>query len=140
MHRTKDEFAVVLNKMVNFMPGAQDRLAEATPLYSCFSSYCKGIDCDTCFESLELSGNVNFTASTFASEHNEEMGISVALDDVAELVEVGSRRVPSGLDDVVVALYAHEKCDGLDSSCVVGEENGARGMPKNTCCSELRAN
>ncbi|GKF83901.1 hypothetical protein Tco_0248799, partial [Tanacetum coccineum] len=31
MHRTKDEFAAVLKKMVNFMPGAQDRLAEASP-------------------------------------------------------------------------------------------------------------
>ncbi|GJW91052.1 hypothetical protein Tco_0168605 [Tanacetum coccineum] len=32
MHRTKDEFATVLKKMTNFMPGAQDRLAEASPL------------------------------------------------------------------------------------------------------------
>ncbi|GKG43647.1 hypothetical protein Tco_0482740, partial [Tanacetum coccineum] len=32
MHQTKDEFATVLKKMVNFMPGAQDRLAEASPL------------------------------------------------------------------------------------------------------------
>ncbi|GJZ57727.1 hypothetical protein Tco_0613221 [Tanacetum coccineum] len=32
MHRTKDEFAVMLKNMVNFMLGAQDRLAEASPL------------------------------------------------------------------------------------------------------------
>ncbi|GKE40875.1 hypothetical protein Tco_1464280, partial [Tanacetum coccineum] len=32
MHRTKDEFAAVLKKMANFMHGAQDRLAEASPL------------------------------------------------------------------------------------------------------------
>ncbi|GKE31077.1 hypothetical protein Tco_1450399 [Tanacetum coccineum] len=32
MHRTKDEFAVVLKKMVNFMPSAQDRLVEASLL------------------------------------------------------------------------------------------------------------
>nr|GEX25885.1 hypothetical protein [Tanacetum cinerariifolium] len=32
MHRKKDEFAVVLKKMVNFMPGVHDRLAEASPL------------------------------------------------------------------------------------------------------------
>ncbi|GJW16333.1 hypothetical protein Tco_0020466 [Tanacetum coccineum] len=76
-------------------------------------------------ESLELSANVKFTASTIASEHNEEMGISVALDDVAELVEVGSGRVPSGLDDVVVALSAHKKGDGLDSSSIAGEEAAA---------------
>ncbi|GKB80984.1 hypothetical protein Tco_0947879, partial [Tanacetum coccineum] len=57
----------------------------------------------------------------------EEMGIYVALDDVTELVEVGSRHVPSGLDDVVVSLSAHEKGDGLDSSCAAGEENDGRG-------------
>nr|GEX18807.1 hypothetical protein [Tanacetum cinerariifolium] len=32
MKRTKDEFATVLKKMVNFMSGAQDMLAEASPL------------------------------------------------------------------------------------------------------------
>ncbi|GKC23825.1 hypothetical protein Tco_1025975, partial [Tanacetum coccineum] len=32
MHLTKDEFANVLKKMVNFMPGAQERLAEASSL------------------------------------------------------------------------------------------------------------
>ncbi|GKE56711.1 hypothetical protein Tco_1495896 [Tanacetum coccineum] len=32
MHQTKDKFADVLKKMVNFMPGAQERLAEASPL------------------------------------------------------------------------------------------------------------
>ncbi|GJV89387.1 hypothetical protein Tco_1533325 [Tanacetum coccineum] len=101
------------------------------------------------FESLELSTNVNFIASVVAFDHNEEManaevdgsnlkmtddtaaiksghafvqGISVALDDVTELVEVGSGRVPSGPNDVVVALSDHEKGDGLDSSSVAGEE------------------
>ncbi|GKA41558.1 hypothetical protein Tco_0734218 [Tanacetum coccineum] len=48
--------------------------------------------------------------------------ISVAFDDVTELVKVGSGRVPSGHDDVVVALFAHEKGDGLDSSSGAGEE------------------
>ncbi|GKD08009.1 hypothetical protein Tco_1187694 [Tanacetum coccineum] len=32
MHRTKDEFDALLNKMVNFMHDAHDRLAEASPL------------------------------------------------------------------------------------------------------------
>nr|GEY29392.1 hypothetical protein [Tanacetum cinerariifolium] len=31
MHRTKDEFAAMLKKMVNFMLGAQERLVEASP-------------------------------------------------------------------------------------------------------------
>ncbi|GJW43737.1 retrovirus-related pol polyprotein from transposon TNT 1-94 [Tanacetum coccineum] len=41
---------------------------------------------------------------------------------VTELVEVGSRRVPSNPGDVVVALSAHEKGDGLDSSSAAGKE------------------
>nr|GEV19793.1 hypothetical protein [Tanacetum cinerariifolium] len=103
MHRTKDEFDVVL-KMVNFMPGVQDRLAEASP----------------------LSAYVNFTASAVVFKHNEEMintevdgsdpkmtddtvvvkskndfmqGISVALDDVTKLVEIlshATRPKPNG--------------------------------------------
>ncbi|GKD71577.1 hypothetical protein Tco_1325667, partial [Tanacetum coccineum] len=32
MHQTKDEFATVLKKMAHFFPGAQDRLAEVSPL------------------------------------------------------------------------------------------------------------
>ncbi|GJR08250.1 hypothetical protein Tco_0790902 [Tanacetum coccineum] len=32
IHRTKDEFVVVLKKMANFLPGAQDRLAKSSPL------------------------------------------------------------------------------------------------------------
>nr|GEW94034.1 hypothetical protein [Tanacetum cinerariifolium] len=122
MHRTKAEFAAVLKKMVNFMPG---------------------VNRDTCFQSLDLSYNVNFTASFVAFNHNKEMvndefdgsdpkmtddtaavmyghafvqGIFVALDDFMELVEVGSGRVLSDLDDVVVAHSAHEKGEGLDSS------------------------
>nr|GEU51587.1 hypothetical protein [Tanacetum cinerariifolium] len=99
-------------------------------------------------ESLKLYANVNFTAFTVTSDHNEEMlnakvdgsnpkitddttavksghafvqGIFVALDDVTELVEVGSGHVPSGPDDVVVTFSAHEKGDGLNSSSTAGE-------------------
>ncbi|GKF87786.1 hypothetical protein Tco_0258663, partial [Tanacetum coccineum] len=56
------------------------------------------------------------------SGHAFMQGIYVALDDVTELVEVGSRRVTSSPGDVVVALSAHEKGDGLDSSSGAGEE------------------
>ncbi|GKC85579.1 hypothetical protein Tco_1141296 [Tanacetum coccineum] len=103
-------------------------------------------------KSLELSNIVNFTAFNVASKHNEDMvndvvdgsdpkmtddtatiksghafvhGISVSLDDVVELVEVGSRRVSSSPNDVVVAFSAHEKGDGLDPSSTVGEEAAA---------------
>nr|GFD47886.1 hypothetical protein [Tanacetum cinerariifolium] len=99
-------------------------------------------------KSLELSTNVNFTTSVVASEHNEEMvnakvdgwnpkmtddtatvksghafmqGISVALNNAAELVEVGSGRVSSGPNDVVVSISAHKKGDDLDPSSAAGE-------------------
>ncbi|GKD06550.1 hypothetical protein Tco_1181524, partial [Tanacetum coccineum] len=93
-------------------------------------------------KSLELSTNVNFTASTVASEHNEEM-VNVEVDGsdpkmtddaatvksghafVQELVEVGSGRVSSGTNDVVVALFVSEKGDGLDPSSATGEEAAA---------------
>nr|GEU53463.1 hypothetical protein [Tanacetum cinerariifolium] len=100
-------------------------------------------------KSLEISTNVDLTASVVASEHNEEMvsaevdgsdpkmtddtitamfghafvkGIFVVLNDVVELSGVGSRRVSSGPNDVVVPLSAGEKGDGLTPSCVAGEE------------------
>nr|GEW94037.1 hypothetical protein [Tanacetum cinerariifolium] len=188
-----DEFSRVQGelKMVNFMPGAQYRLVEASPLIAQtdydfvnkISGYAteplsvilqlepeklvhpanipiprgtrisppiaKESTVTLVFESLELFASVNFTASDIASEHNKEMvntnvdgsnpkitddttavkfghafvqGISVALDDVTVLVEVGSGLVPSGPDDVVVALSAHKKGEGLDSSSAVVEE------------------
>ncbi|GJT93930.1 hypothetical protein Tco_1082775 [Tanacetum coccineum] len=103
-------------------------------------------------KSLEFSANVNFTASSIAPEHNEEMvnaevdgsgpkmtddtvavksrhafvqGISVALDDAIELVKVGSGRVSSSPNDVVVALSGGEKGDGLDPSYAACEEAAA---------------
>ncbi|GJW41744.1 hypothetical protein Tco_0067589, partial [Tanacetum coccineum] len=48
--------------------------------------------------------------------------ISVTLDDITKLVEVRPGRVSSGPNDVVVALSAHEKGDGLDSSSAAAEE------------------
>ncbi|GJY73020.1 hypothetical protein Tco_0477451 [Tanacetum coccineum] len=170
MHRTKDKFAAVLKKMVNFMPDAQDKLAEASPLLEpeklvrsanvptprdarVSPPIAKESIVTPASKSLELPANVDLTAFVVASEHNEEMvnaevdgsdpkmtddtvtaksghafvhGISVSLDDVVELVEVGSRRVSSGPNDVVVALSAGEKGDGLVlSSTVGGEGKGA---------------
>nr|GEU69569.1 hypothetical protein [Tanacetum cinerariifolium] len=93
MHRTNDEFAAILKKMVNFMP------AEMV--------------------NAEFDGSdPKMTDDTAAVMYGHAFvhGISVALDDVTELVEVGSRRVLSDPDDVVVALSAHEKGEGLDSS------------------------
>ncbi|GKC95295.1 hypothetical protein Tco_1160737 [Tanacetum coccineum] len=164
MHRTKDEFAVVLKNMVNFMPGAQDRLAETSPLiaqtnYAFLNKIfehaaeplsvilqlepkklvrpaniptpwdarvsppvAKESTVTPASKSLELSANFDLTTFVFAFEHNEEMGMSVLLDDVVELVGVGSGRVSSGPNDVVVALSASEKGDGLTPSSVVGKK------------------
>ncbi|GKA70171.1 hypothetical protein Tco_0776235 [Tanacetum coccineum] len=112
MHRTKDEFATVLKKMDNFMHGAQDRLAEASPLESTVTPASK---------SLELSANVDLSAFVVASKYNQEMvnaevdesdskmtddtiaaksgydfvqGIFFALENDVELVEVGDGLVP----------------------------------------------
>ncbi|GJX44222.1 hypothetical protein Tco_0260898 [Tanacetum coccineum] len=106
MHRTKDEFVVVLKKMVNFMTGAQDRLSTVT-LVS---------------KSLELSVNVVPASSVVASKRNEDQvydavdgsdlemadsvvpsksggvfvqGVSRILDVVIEVVVVESERVSS---------------------------------------------
>ncbi|GJY27595.1 hypothetical protein Tco_0403362 [Tanacetum coccineum] len=84
MHRTKDEFVAVLKKMVNFMPGAHDRLVEASPLVRpdnvpiprgtrVSPPITKELTVTPVSESLELSANVNFTAFAIAFEHNKEM-------------------------------------------------------------------
>nr|GEV20839.1 hypothetical protein [Tanacetum cinerariifolium] len=148
MQQTKDEFVVVLKKMANFMPGPHDRLAEASSLLvrpaniptsreARASPPTKESTVIPASKSLELSANVGFTASAVAPEHNEEMGISIDFDDTIELVVVGSRRVSSGSNDVVVALSVGDKGGGLDPFSATGR---ACGMPENTCCSELEAN
>ncbi|GJW24258.1 hypothetical protein Tco_0038069 [Tanacetum coccineum] len=112
MHRTKDEFDALLNKMGTRVSPPIAKESIVTPVS----------------KSLELYANVNFTASAIASEHNEKM-INAEVnwsdpkmtDDTAALVKVGSGRVPSGSDDVLVAISAHEKGDGLDSSSVASE-------------------
>ncbi|GJU31438.1 hypothetical protein Tco_1175027 [Tanacetum coccineum] len=73
-------------------------------------------------KSLELSTNVAPAPSAITLEQNKEWGTSHALDDVAEVTVVGSERVSSGPNDVVVALFAGEKGDGLTPSSVAGEE------------------
>ncbi|GKC11611.1 hypothetical protein Tco_1008393, partial [Tanacetum coccineum] len=120
MHWTKDEFATVLKKMANFMLGAQDRLAEAFPLDARVSpSTIKESTMTLASKSLELSTNVDLTASTVDSKHNEEM---VNAEDVVELAEVESGHASSSPNDVVVALSVGEKGDGLVPSSAAGEE------------------
>ncbi|GJU83173.1 hypothetical protein Tco_1285538 [Tanacetum coccineum] len=160
MHQTKDEFATVLKKMANFMPGAQDRLLELeklarpanvpTPRDTRVSPpISKESTVTPVSKSLEQFINVVSASSVVASERNEEQvyatvdgsdlemadsaarsksggvfvqGASHALDDVAEVIMVGSESVSSGPNDVVVSLSVGEKGDGLTPSSVAGEE------------------
>ncbi|GKG62261.1 hypothetical protein Tco_0632165, partial [Tanacetum coccineum] len=48
-------------------------------------------------------------------------GISVSLEDVVELVEVGSGHASSDPNDVMVSLSVGEKGDGLVPSSAAGE-------------------
>ncbi|GJU25825.1 hypothetical protein Tco_1164446 [Tanacetum coccineum] len=136
MHRTKDEFADVLKKMANFrtqtdyafLNKISEHATEPLSGCSCFFSYHKGVNCDTCFQILGVVSYIDLTASTVASEHNEEMGISIALEDAVELVEVGSGHASFDPNDVVVALSTGEKGDGLVPSSVVGEEAAANSF------------
>ncbi|GJT75271.1 hypothetical protein Tco_1041996 [Tanacetum coccineum] len=117
MHRTKDEFLEPekLVRLVNVPTLREVRVSPPT----------KESTMTPASKSLELSTNVNFTASTIASEHNEEMGISIALDDDMEFVEVCLGPIFSVPNDVVVALSALEKGDGLDPSFAASEEAAA---------------
>ncbi|GJX12105.1 hypothetical protein Tco_0201964 [Tanacetum coccineum] len=139
-------FADVLKKMANFMPGAQDRLAEASPLLLKLimpfsTSQCPRFDgsrvvllsspqestVTPASKSLELSTNVNFSASAVASEYNEDMvnaevdGSNPKMTDDTATVR-GSECVSSGLTDVVVALFVGEKGDGSLPSSAADEE------------------
>nr|GEU69364.1 hypothetical protein [Tanacetum cinerariifolium] len=132
MHRTKDEFAAVLKKMI--YEYAAELLSESTVA--------------PVSKSLELSANVVPASSVVSLEQNEEQmsvvvdgsdlkmtdgaahsmsgcvfvqGTSHVLDDVAEVTVVGSERVSSGLTDVVVALFAGEKGDGSAPYSIIEE-------------------
>ncbi|GKF77780.1 hypothetical protein Tco_0230250, partial [Tanacetum coccineum] len=72
-------------------------------------------------KSLQLSTNADLTPFVVAYLHNEEMGISIALEDAVELVVVRSGCSPSSPSDVVVAPSAGEKADGLVPSSTAHE-------------------
>nr|GEW23461.1 hypothetical protein [Tanacetum cinerariifolium] len=75
----------------------------------------------TASKSLGLSTNADLTPYIVSSEHNEEMDIFVALEDVVDLVVVGSGCASSGPNDVAISLSAGEKVDGLVPSSTAGE-------------------
>nr|GEW84962.1 hypothetical protein [Tanacetum cinerariifolium] len=132
MHQTKDEFAIFehairpLSVILRLEPEKLVRPANVPASKKVrVSRPTKESTMTPASKSLELSYNVYFIASAISLEHNEEMGIFVALDDAVELLEVGSGHVSSDLNDVVVSFSASEKGDGLDPSFAVGEEVAA---------------
>ncbi|GJU15781.1 hypothetical protein Tco_1143747 [Tanacetum coccineum] len=153
MHRTKDEFDVVLKKMDHFVSGAQGRLAEASPLDAHVSPpIAKESTVTPASESLEFPTNVVPVPSVVASEQNKEwvnamvdgpdleitdgvanakpgsifvQGTSCALDDTVGVTEVGLERASSDTNDVVVALSTRKKGDGSLPSSAADEEAAA---------------
>ncbi|GJX82585.1 hypothetical protein Tco_0332066 [Tanacetum coccineum] len=146
MHRTKDEFVVVLKNMVNFMPGAQDRLVEASSLLEFEKLACpdhvptlrdtrasppiaKESTVTPVSKSLELSVNVVPASSVVASERNEDQ-VYVVVD--GSDLEMADSVVPSKsggvfvqgvsriLDDVVkVAAVESERISSSPTNVVV---------------------
>ncbi|GKE35300.1 hypothetical protein Tco_1454622, partial [Tanacetum coccineum] len=139
IHRTQDEFSVVLKKMAHFhaaeplyiilqlKPEKLARLANVPALMDARVSppISKESTVTPVSESLELHANVIPISSAVASEENREWGISHVLDDVTEMNVVGSKRVFSSRTDVVVALSIGEKGDGSLLSYITGEEAAA---------------
>ncbi|GJS02642.1 hypothetical protein Tco_0319150 [Tanacetum coccineum] len=149
MHRTKDEFAAVLKKMLE--PEKLARPANVpTPRDTRASPpIAKELTVTPVSKSLELSINVVPASSGVASEQNEEQvyatvygsdlemadsvvpsksggvfvqGVSCILDDVIEVVALESERVSSSPTNFVVALSVDGKCDVLIPSFVAGEQ------------------
>nr|GEU62835.1 hypothetical protein [Tanacetum cinerariifolium] len=133
MHQTKDEFVAMLKKITHFMPGAQGRLAEASPLiaqtdyaflnkiFEFATEPLSESNVTPAFKSLELSANVAPVSSAVASEQNEEW-VNAIVDGSDVKMTDGSELVSFGLTDVVVALFAGEKGDGSLSFFAADEE------------------
>nr|GEY55980.1 hypothetical protein [Tanacetum cinerariifolium] len=141
MHRTNDKFADVLKKMVNFMPGAQERLAEASPLLEpkkLVRSANVHIPKDThvsppiekestmtpVSKSLELSANVVLASSVVALEQNEEH-VTAAVDRLDLKMTDGAAHSKSG--GVVMQGTSHV-LDDVDEVTVVGLEHVSFGL------------
>ncbi|GJY29770.1 hypothetical protein Tco_0405537 [Tanacetum coccineum] len=149
MRQTKEEFNVVLEKISQFVPGAQGRLVEASPLVAqtnyaflnkIFEHAAEPLSVILQLEPEKLARPANAPAlrdarvsplvvkestmtPAFASlELPSNNGASHAVDNDVELTLIGSERVSSGLSDVVVALFIGGKGDGSLPSSIVDKE------------------
>ncbi|GJV88911.1 hypothetical protein Tco_1532849 [Tanacetum coccineum] len=136
MHRTKDKFAGVLKKMVNFMHGAQDRIVEASPLvaqnnYAFLNKISEratkplSVILQLELEKLACPDHVPTLRDTRASPPIAKESTVTPVSKSLELYEVAaveSERISSSPTNVVVALFADGKGDVLIPSSVAGEE------------------
>ncbi|GJS90291.1 hypothetical protein Tco_0772927 [Tanacetum coccineum] len=135
MHWTKDEFADVLKKMVNFMLGAQERLVEASPILEpeklvrpanvpilrdtrVSPPIAKESTVKPVPKSLELSANVALVSSDVASEQNEEQVNAVV--DGSDL-EMADGAAPSKSGGVFVQGVSHVLDDVVEATAVESE-------------------
>ncbi|GJR61691.1 hypothetical protein Tco_1503853 [Tanacetum coccineum] len=138
MHQTKDEFASVLKKMAHFMPGAQGRLTEASPLvaqtdYAFLNKISEHVTkplstVTPASESLELLANVVPASSVVASEQNEEW-VNAMVDGSDPEMTDGATHAKSGgvfvqgtshvLDDVAEVTAVGSERVSFDPADVV---------------------
>ncbi|GKE34917.1 hypothetical protein Tco_1454239 [Tanacetum coccineum] len=142
MHQTQEEFAIVLNKISQFLLDAQGRLAEASPLVAQtdYPGQISDHATDPLSAILQLEpkklarpGGVSASKDTYHEivdgAGNDKLenvfvhGISHTVGDDVGLSLDGSERVSFGPNDVVVALSIGEKDNGsLHSSSVAAGE------------------
>ncbi|GKF79853.1 hypothetical protein Tco_0235421, partial [Tanacetum coccineum] len=168
MHRTKDEFAGVLEKMAHFAPGAKGRLVEASPLPKKLARpanvpasrdarvsppIAKESTVTPSFESLELATNVLIASFTVASEQNEEW-VNAMVDGPDPEITNGAVNAKSGsvfvqgtsyvLDDTVeVTGVGLERVSSDPSDLVVAFSAGKKGdgsLPSSAAGKEAVAN
>nr|GEX00184.1 DUF4219 domain-containing protein/UBN2 domain-containing protein [Tanacetum cinerariifolium] len=134
MHRTKEEFYAVLNKISQFVPGAHDRLTEASLLviqsYYALLNKISERDAEPLFVILQLEpdklahpANVLALRDACVSPPitKESTGVSQVIDDITELTGKGLERASFSHGDVVVVLSAGEKGDGFVPSSTIEE-------------------
>ncbi|GJW97419.1 hypothetical protein Tco_0179227 [Tanacetum coccineum] len=135
MHRTKDVFAAVLKSMAKFCH-VIGYACEASPCCSKLDYASRQISKHateplSVILQLKPENLAHLTPSVVASEHNEDMvdaNVDVSDPKMTDATDVwgwwrlGQGRASSGPNDVVVALFAGEKGDGLVPFSVAGEE------------------
>nr|GEW58233.1 hypothetical protein [Tanacetum cinerariifolium] len=125
MHQTKDEFVVVLKKMLNFIPGLEpEKLVHPAnvpiPKDTRVSPpIAKELTVTPISKSLELSANVSPASFVVALEHNEEQvndvadGLDLEMADgvpLSKSINVFVQGISHILDDVVEVTAVESKC------------------------------